>query len=324
MPHPIPDRPWSKLGADIFDFENRDYLILVDYFSKYPEVARLENKTATGVIQALRPIFARHGIPDTLISDNMPFASYKMRQFAQDWGFEIVTSSPTYPQSNGQSEKFVGTVKSLFRKAKQDGRDPNLALLDYRNTPISGMEFSPAQLLMNRRLRDKIPTTSNILKPKICPNSQQKLKQRQARHKFVYDKRARPHKQHQVGDNVRLRRGKVWNPAVITGKHHTPRSYYVTTEDGQTYRRNQRFINPSSDQVHIMPAFDIPADIPERLPDPLPPPEGATPPPEGAIPPPEGATPPPEGATPPPEGATPPRSCTRSRTAPQWHKDYKM
>jgi len=46
IPYEIPECPWSKLGADIFTFKEHDYLVVVDYFSKYPEVARLTNKTA--------------------------------------------------------------------------------------------------------------------------------------------------------------------------------------------------------------------------------------------------------------------------------------
>ena len=73
------------------------------YYSKYPEIERLTSKTAAGVIGALKSIMARHGIPDELVSDNMPFGSEAFRQFAHDWGFIATTSSPRYPQSNGQS-----------------------------------------------------------------------------------------------------------------------------------------------------------------------------------------------------------------------------
>lgn len=256
IPHPVPERPWSKLGADIFEFEGRSYLLIVDYYSKYPEVARLENKTATGVIKVMKPILARHGIPDVLMSDNMPFSSYKMKEFAQDWSFDLITSSPTYPQSNGQSERFVGTVKALFRKAKHEGKDPNIALLEYRNTPITGLKFSPAQLLMNRRLKDKIPMSANLLKPAIISDSREMLQQRQHRQKYFYDRGSRKNRNYHVGDNVRLHRGKVWDAAIITGQHDTPKSFYVTTSDGETYRRNQRFLNPWSKPVQIMPHSD--------------------------------------------------------------------
>ena len=155
IPHEIPDRPWAKVGADIFSFKNQEYLVVVDYYSKFPEVEHLTCKTANGVISALRQIFSIHGIPEILFCDYMPFASHVMASFAEEMGFEIITSSPRYAQSNGQSEKFVGIVKSFMRKAHEEGRDIWMSLLHYRNTPITGAPYSPAQLLMSRKLRDK-------------------------------------------------------------------------------------------------------------------------------------------------------------------------
>ena len=167
MPHEVPQRPWAKLGTDIFEFAGKPYLLVVDYFSKYPEVCCLENKTARCVISHLKSMFARHGFPDELIADNMQFGSADMRQFASQWDFTILTSSPEHPASNGQSARMVGIVKQLMRKANQEGRYPHLTLLEYRNTPISGLSYSPSQLLMSRMLRDKMSTSASLLIPKV-------------------------------------------------------------------------------------------------------------------------------------------------------------
>ena len=121
----------------------------MDYYSKYPEVSHLATKTTACVISHLKTCFARHSIPDTVIADNMPFGSKQFTQFAGSWGFEVKTSSPHHAPSNGQSERSVGTIKQLMRKAAEEGRDVHLALLEYRNTPISGLEYSPAQSLMS-------------------------------------------------------------------------------------------------------------------------------------------------------------------------------
>ena len=53
----------------------------------------------------------------TLFANNMPFASQQMQNFAVTWGFEIVTGSPEFAQSNGQAERSIQTVKGLFKKA---------------------------------------------------------------------------------------------------------------------------------------------------------------------------------------------------------------
>ena len=113
--HYIPLYPWVKIGADIFQFESKDYLVVVDYYSKFPEMVRLRSKTASLVIQAMKIIFARQGIPEVVVADNMPFGSGEFRKFAKDWNFQLSTSSPRYPQSNGQAEKYVGILKMLLR-----------------------------------------------------------------------------------------------------------------------------------------------------------------------------------------------------------------
>lgn len=94
LPHPVPDRPWQKVGVDIFSFKQKDYLLVVDYYSKYPEISRLPDKTASTVITHLKEIFARHGIPEQLFSDNMPFNSRKIHEFADEWRINLTTSSP--------------------------------------------------------------------------------------------------------------------------------------------------------------------------------------------------------------------------------------
>ncbi|XP_014670297.1 PREDICTED: uncharacterized protein K02A2.6-like [Priapulus caudatus] len=113
IPHDVPDRPWKKLGMDLFEYGAKDYLVVVDYYSKFPEISLLERKTASEVITHLKSILARHGIPETIVSDNQPFSSREFKDFARKWDIELCTSSPTYPQSNGLSERAVQTVKGI-------------------------------------------------------------------------------------------------------------------------------------------------------------------------------------------------------------------
>ena len=87
----------------------------------------------------------------------MPFASCEFQAFAKEWRVKLTRSSPTYAQSNGQVEIFVSVVKQMLRKADEEGRNPYLALLAYRNTAVTGTSYSPAQMLMSRVLNSKIP-----------------------------------------------------------------------------------------------------------------------------------------------------------------------
>ena len=93
----------------------------------------LTTTTSATVIHTLKAIFSRHGIPAVLMSDNDPqYSSHKMKDFANQYNFKHVTSSPHYPQSNGTAEHMVRTAKSLLEKSA----DPYLALLTYRTTPL--------------------------------------------------------------------------------------------------------------------------------------------------------------------------------------------
>lgn len=66
------EHPWEKIGTDLFHFKGREYLLMIDYYSNYPEMALLTSITATGVVKHMKSSFARHGIPETVVSDNGP------------------------------------------------------------------------------------------------------------------------------------------------------------------------------------------------------------------------------------------------------------
>ena len=167
LPQEVPDRPWSKLGADIFQFGNEQYLLIVDYYSEFFEISKLSDLKSVNVITHCKSQFARHGIPDIFMSDNgTQFDSREFREFADEYGFELKTISPTYPQSNGMAEKSITNSKKTAEKAKKDGRDPYLALLDVRNTPRDKHLGSPVQRLMGRRTKTTLPTSETLLKPK--------------------------------------------------------------------------------------------------------------------------------------------------------------
>ncbi|KAF2887888.1 hypothetical protein ILUMI_18284 [Ignelater luminosus] len=151
IPHDIPNRPWKKVACNLFNIGRDAYLLVVHYYSKYIEIAKLEDSTS-------------------IISDNGPqFTSRLFKKFSQEWEFQHITSSPLYPQSNGLVERNVQIVKNLLIKAKQANRDMYLVLFHYRNSPIEGINLSPAQLLMGRTLKDTLPINESLLIPRT-PN----------------------------------------------------------------------------------------------------------------------------------------------------------
>ena len=102
-------------------------------FSLYIEVAKLTSTTAASVISHLKSILSRHGIPETVMSDNGPqYSASVFTSFAEEYGFKRITSSLKYPQANGAAERAVKTVKQLLEK----NSDPYLSMLAYRSTPL--------------------------------------------------------------------------------------------------------------------------------------------------------------------------------------------
>ena len=163
MPLEFPERPWERIVTDLFHWHNSVYLIAVDYHSSFFEVAQLQRTDSLSIIEQLKSFFARHGIPEVVMSDNGPqYAAETFRQFADKYGFIHVTSSHRYPQSNRKAARAVQTVKNLLRK----NEDPYLALLAYRNAPLAN-GYSPAQLLMGRQLRSTVPAHADTLKLSI-------------------------------------------------------------------------------------------------------------------------------------------------------------
>ena len=163
LPAKLPACPWQRVASDLFTLKWVNYLVVVNYFSQFPEVKTLTTTTSEKIILSLKEVFSHHGIPETLVTDNGPqFTSQEFIDFAKSYGFNHTTSSPHFPQSNGQAKRTVQTVKRLL----QDSAYPYLALLSYQTNPFPWCGLSPAELSMGRRICSKLPQVDNLLVPK--------------------------------------------------------------------------------------------------------------------------------------------------------------
>ena len=100
---PAPSRPFQKVGTDLFSINEKNYLITVDYYSHFFEVDYLPDLSATTVITKLKHHFARHGIPDVVVSDcGTQYTSANLKKFSDEWRFKHAMASPGTARLMGQ------------------------------------------------------------------------------------------------------------------------------------------------------------------------------------------------------------------------------
>ena len=203
-----------------------------------------KSKKADVVNSALKETFARHGIPEKVRSDTgPPFDCAEFTHFAKQWDIQLVPSSPRYPQSNGEVERAVQTVKNILKKEKETEK----ALLAYRTTPLrSG--FSPAELLMGRKLRSTVPTFPENLLPRWPDMDElqknENMQRMQQQQHFNVKHRAKLLPPLSTGAEVKI--ANYDQTGVVQEKTNSPRQYVIQTPTS-TLRRNR---------VHLVPLPD--------------------------------------------------------------------
>ena len=236
---PWPARPRSRLHLDFAGpFHNHMFLVIINAHTKWIEATPLPGATSRLTIQYLRTIFARFGLPDTIITDNgTSFVSSEFEQFLMENGIHHQKSAPYHLASNGLAERAVQIVKHGLKKIKTGSIEDRLAklLFNYRITPQSTTGTSPAQLLFGRNLKSRL----DLLKPDISS----RVEHRQQMQKSAHDRHARSH-YFVEGEEVYVRNFRCDPPWIageiirVTG----PLSFKIKLMDGRVIRRHQHHI----------------------------------------------------------------------------------
>ena len=246
----VPTTPWTKLASDIFTWQNNNYLILVDYMSRFPIVRKLTSMTADCVLSHLTSIFNEYGPPNSLVTDNGPcYSSSTFKTAMIQHGVHHITISPHYHQSNGLAEGYVRIVKSLFNKAHEEGSSIQTALRIYRTTPLSADLPSPYELLFNR------PPDLDL--PQMPQNSSAPVRNSDKHPEFA-DQNILP-----PGSAVMFLTPpeKQWKPAKVL-KHLGYRSYQIEAQNGAQYVRSRFHLKPYTPQMNSVP--DTPTQQPDQ------------------------------------------------------------
>ena len=141
------------------------FLLVIDEYSRFPVVEIVTTTAADKVIPLFDKIFATHGIPEKVKSDNGPsFNGEDMRMYAQQRGFCHKKITPAKPSRNGLAENFMKMLLKVGNTSYSERKDPRHEvykyLLSYRATPHSTAGKTPAELLFNRKLRTPVPIVS--------------------------------------------------------------------------------------------------------------------------------------------------------------------
>ena len=195
----MPSKEWDVVHIDVCGpFPSGESILgAIDECSRWPEAIILNKSTSTGaIIKHLLNIFATHGIPSTLVTDNGPqFVSQDFKKFCLEYGIYHRRVTPYWPQANSEIERFFRTLKKTLTAVTVEGKNWKNELfrflLAYRTTPHSTTGKSPAQLLMHRELRTKIPSIRERIKPrKEIREAMQNDRKHKAQMKIYADRRS--------------------------------------------------------------------------------------------------------------------------------------
>ena len=247
MRHPELLLPYQRVGLDLFTYASKDYVIIVDYYSSFPEIIPVTSTKAATIINVLKSTFARWGKPETLVSDNAPqLICSEFDDFCTQWEIDHCTSSPYLPRSNGMSERGVQSSKQLIKKGIDSSQDFYQSLLILRSTPLQ-CGLSPAQLIMGRRIRNNLPLYDNLLNTNAC-NFKRNFTKEKVKYKHYYDKHCKNLPELSIGTYVYIydTNRKLWDTQAQVMEKLSARSYLVKTIDNVFYRRNRVHLRPKT------------------------------------------------------------------------------
>ena len=180
--------PWARLHVDFAGpFQGKYFLVSIDAHSKWIEAVCTSTTSSSAVIEELRTLFAKFGLPESIVSDNGScFVSEEFKSFLKRNGIKHTTSEPYHPATNGLAERVVQVVKRGLKKVTSGSMNARLAkvLFTYRTTPHATTGISPAELLLGRSPRTRLDL--------LRPNTPERVEEKQQQQKKKHDVRAKP------------------------------------------------------------------------------------------------------------------------------------
>ena len=263
----LPEEPWQEVSMDFNGpFKTGEYLLVViDDYSRFPEVEIVHSTSVQAVIPKLDAIFGRQGIPDVARTDNgPPFNSEMFKNWSQMIGMRHRKVTPLWPKANGEAERFMKTLEKAVKIAMLEAgnwrQELNRFLRHYRATPHSTTGRSPAELLYGRKIKTELPMApSKKKRVRFDQDAEDVLRKRDARCK-QYMKELADARNHARERNMNI--GDQVLVAQETDKQSTPYKLQpytvvakkgpmltVQSKNGHTMTRNSSFFKKIKPQT---------------------------------------------------------------------------
>lgn len=246
----LPQGPWQDIVIDFKDpLPSGDYVFAVtDYYSRYVEISISKRNTAEVAINSLKKMFATHGLPYTVTSDNGPhFVAEAFKTFLKDNGIKHGKTTPLWPQANGEIERQNRSLLKRMQIAQVEGKDWKEAvqtyLVAYRNTPHPSTGVCPSELLFGRTLRTKLPGLRQAAK--LDEEVRDRDQERKIKMKEYSDRTRKAEESNlMAGDKVLLKqpRANKWTTQFESQPYELidkcSNSVMIRSPEGARYKRN--------------------------------------------------------------------------------------
>lgn len=210
----LPSKPWQHIAIDFCGPlpSGHHLFVIVDYYSRFTEVELMDKIDSARAIAKLKIIFARFGFPLSITADNgRQFVSQEFKDFCETNNIKLISTTPYWPQQNGEVERQNRSLLKrlkISQEMKRDWKeDLQQYLLMYRSTPHATTMKTPAEMMFNWNIRDKLPNMNQPINDREEEGVREIDKEKKEKMKAYADTRRHAKTSNiEVGDRVLLKR----------------------------------------------------------------------------------------------------------------------
>jgi hypothetical protein len=242
--------PMAEVGADLFKAGKHHFLIVVDRYSGFPFVARLNSMTAESIIGHMEKMFFLLGRPGEIECDNGPCFRTEFNNWAKERDITVNNYAPNKPMSNGLAERAVGIVKHMLLKHHLNYESFMNALMEFSSTPRTD-SYSPSLVFYGRRMKTDAPITAAALRMRTDLSAAESARQRVSdtkRNSANLQSTSRPDMIAGQTVSVQNPTTKRWDKRGVIVEARDPRNRTFQVKiDGTVWTRSEMFLRP----VHV-------------------------------------------------------------------------